>query len=96
MGRAIPISGARGLIKWEYQTAATITKYQVTPMEGRIDGPWTLEGTIAVGNAYCLGQRPLLFVAPLKATSWQWEILELTLGDAGHLTAKLGPLMMVA
>lgn len=80
-------SGHAARITWQYHTAADITGYRITVDD--ITKDWTLTATLATSDAYALGQRPLVFVAPTKRGAVRCEIRSLVVRDDGTVFARL-------
>jgi len=72
---------------WQYHTAAEVTRYRITVDE--ITKEWTLSATLATTDAYALGQRPLVFVAPTRGGAVTCPILSLVVRDDGTMLARL-------
>jgi hypothetical protein len=85
------IRGHVAMLKWSYYNAAAVEGYAITRDARKV---WTATGMLVPGavDAYKLAQRPLFFVAPHKGGAWRWEVETLTL-EAGHFTARLGPMV---
>ena len=88
MGNAIPLRGARGVIRWHYYTAAGVTDFTVTYDQER--RAWSLRGGAIAPDPFKLGQTPLEFFAPTKqGTGLRWPVITVTVKD-GRIAATLG------
>ena len=86
---AIPLRGRRGAIKWYAETAADVADYTVVYSQER--HAWTVRGGVGAPNPFTLQQRPLVFVAFLKAggrITWPIDRFHI---QGGRLQADLGP-----
>jgi hypothetical protein len=79
------LTGAVGLIKSSYHTAATVTQYQITRDE--LSGAFVLTGTVTSSDPYLLQHEALAFVIPrMKA---RWAIETITVTTSGQVRAQL-------
>lgn len=81
------VTAAEGKIMFGYYTAGLLRSCTVS----RVDGLWTLIGTLADGNANWLSRQPLVFKVTHQHGCWTWPLLELPQIAEGTLTARLGP-----
>lgn len=75
----------RGLIRWGYDTAATLNGWSIAPQK---NGTFTLSGAVADVHPFNVTQKPLTFVAPVHNTELRLAVQTLTL-DKRTLTATL-------
>jgi len=86
---AIPLRGARGLIRWYYYTAAGVTDFTVTYNQER--RAWFLRGGAVAPDPYKLSQTPLEFYAPTaQGTGLRWPIVGEPVIKDGRIAATLG------
>jgi hypothetical protein len=79
------LTGALGLIKSSYQTAATVSHYRITRDE--LSGAFVLTGTITSSDPYLLQHETLAFVIPRMKQRWALEAVTVTSG--GQFSARL-------
>ena len=85
------ISGARGLVKHQYQTAVEVQAFLLR--RDPASKKCTVSGAIVSQDAYLLTQRPLVFVVPsLAAAGGRWPVEKLSITD-NQLIAQLGPML---
>lgn len=80
------VKGVRGVIRWGYDTAATLNGWSVSPEK---NGTFKLSATVAESNPFKVTQRPLTFVAPLQGAELRWSITTMVITN-GTVTATLG------
>lgn len=83
---SLTLHGGAASIVWGYQPAVELQAWRIL----KVEGVWTLTGTIARVNKFQARQAPLLFTAPRPGGFWAWPIVALDLGDT-NLRAQLGP-----
>jgi hypothetical protein len=81
------LKGVNGQIKWSYHVAAELNGYTVSRTPEKT---WSMRGTVKQADAFRLGQRPLMFIAPHKGGEWRWPIESITY-EGNTVSASLGP-----
>jgi hypothetical protein len=80
----IRLKGAAGVIRWGYQTAATLGAWTI---ENGITG-CDLTAPVEFVDDFRLSQAPLTFEAHVGSGIWKWPIESLIIG-AGVVNARL-------
>lgn len=83
-------TGARGLVKHGYHTAAEVSGFSIAFDRQTTGG--TVAAIVQTSDPYLLTQRPLVFVVPTKMGSARWPIESFTVAE-DRWTARLGPLL---
>jgi hypothetical protein len=84
-----PVTGARGLIKHAFRTAAEVTKFHVAMDRKTYRG--ALTGTVVTSDPFLLTQMPLVFVVPSRRPM-RWPVEAVHVTPDGQLVARLGAL----
>jgi hypothetical protein len=83
------IHGTDASILWGYRPAAELRAWSIA----RINGQWTLIGSLKRSDAYMCRQKGLLFTAPREGAHdgfWAWAVLSVEVVNL-QLRARLGP-----
>jgi hypothetical protein len=87
---ALRIHGAAASILWGHRPAVTLRSWSIA----KVQGQWTLTGTIDRVDAFQCRQKPLLFTAPREGAHdgfWAWGLEgPIEIGN-NRIRAKLGP-----
>jgi hypothetical protein len=87
----VTLTGGEATVVWGYHTAAVCRSWTVTKA-GRV-GAWALSAVVSRVDAFKLtrGGSELKFTAPRQGGYFCWPVLTITLVDASHVSATLGP-----
>ena len=70
--------GHEAAVKWGYKPAASLGAWTYD----RKDGAGTLTAEIRSCDEFCLGQSPLLVLAPMGRALWRWRITQLQINGS--------------